>query len=290
MTSNATSHGPLNRTSPRLSRGIASIAAFAGLALLATAAAAQVAADAVFRDFQPSYDYALEVGGRMVPKAEIFKTQRVGAVLILTPELAAPVLINPRAASVETVAAAKVVRKADGSVDLAADAVLKPQGAFTVAGEDVKFTVDGKAAAIKPRPPLLGLRRGAELKAYNGNYAKGASAYAPDAAVIAELKKQPREAVLRVYFGSWCPHCLQQVPKMLRVEQEVGAGKVRFEYFGLPREISQDVEAKRADIHSVPTGILYVAGREVGRIQGGQWDAPESALRDLLTAGGKGGR
>jgi thiol-disulfide isomerase/thioredoxin len=270
MTPDVTSFGPFLRLRSRL----ALAGGMAGLALLtATGAVAQIAADA----------------GRTIPKAEIFKTQKVGAVLILTPELASPVLINPRGGSVETVGLAKVVRKADGSVDLMADAVLKNQGAFEVAGEDVKFTADGKQGVIKPRPPLLGLRRGVDLKAYNGNYAKGAGAYSPDAAVIATLRKQPREAVVRVYFGSWCPHCLQQVPKMLRVEQELGGGKLRFEYFGLPREISQDIEAKRVEIHSVPTGILYVAGREIGRIQGGQWDAPESALRDLLAEGGQGG-
>jgi len=58
----------------------------------------------------------------------------------------------------------------------------------------------------------------------------------------------------------------------------------------LPHEISEDVEAKRANIHGVPTGIVYIAGREIGRIEGGRWDSPETALRDLLAEGAKGGR
>jgi hypothetical protein len=36
----------------------------------------------------------------------------------------------------------------------------------------------------------------------------------------------------------------------------------------------------------VPTGIVYVGGKEVGRIEGGEWSKPEQALREIVTKRG----
>jgi thiol-disulfide isomerase/thioredoxin len=260
------------------------VAALVLLPALAGGALAQPPVDAVLRDFQPSDEYILELGGKAVPKAEIFQTEKVGAVLILAPELASAVLINPRGGSVETLIPAKIVRRPDGALDILADAVLKRQGTFELKDDDVRFTVDGKAAAIKPKPPILGLHRAADLRAYGARYEQRAKAYAPDAPVIAALKKQPRDIVVKIYFGSWCPHCQKQVPKAMRVEQELAGSHIRFEYFGLPHAVGQDPEARRVGVSGVPTGILYSAGREVGRINGGEWDSPESAIRDILAS------
>lgn len=246
--------------------------------------------DAVLRDFQPSDEFVLELGGKELPKAEIFQTEKIGAVLILASEIGSPVLINPRGGTVETVAAAKVSRRPDGALDILADAVLKRLGSFEVQGEQVRFTIDGKAAAIKPKPPILGLHGAADLKAYSARYGQRARAYAPAAPVIAALKKQAKDVVVRIYFGSWCPHCQKQVPKALRVEQELAGSHIRFEYFGLPHEVGGNPEARRVGVSTVPTGILYSAGREVGRIQGGEWDSPESAIRDILAGGAAPGK
>jgi len=86
-----------------------------------------------------------------------------------------------------------------------------------------------------------------------------------------------------VFFGSWCPHCRQHVPLLLKVEDEVKNPNIKFEYFGLPRDFN-DPEAKKAEVKSVPIGIVYVNGREVGRITGDGWNSPE-VLLDRIIAG-----
>lgn len=258
----------------------------AALLLLAgaTAATAQVPADAVLRDFQPMSDYVLEIGGKVDPKAELYQI-RNGTVLILTPSLSSAVLINPRAESVEALVPAKVVRQPDGTADVLADAVLRKLGTFQIDGEDLRFTVEGKTASIKSRPPLLGLRKLGDLTAYSDHYAKASRSYSPNASAVAALKSQPREVVVRTFFGSWCSHCKQELPKLVRVEQELAGSKIRFEYYGLPERFGEEPEAKRLGIRAVPTGVVYVAGREIGRIEGGEWSSPESALRSVLTGG-----
>lgn len=251
----------------------------------AGAAVAQVPADAVLREFQPMSEYILEVGGKLDTKAEIYQTRRTGALLILSPSFSSAVVINPRAESVETLLPAKVAKKPDGSADIMADAVLRSQGSFQINGEDLSFKVDGKSAAIKSRPPLLGLRKLGDLTAYSDHYAKASRTYAPAAPVIAALKSQPRDIVVRTYFGSWCSHCKQELPKLVRVEQELAGSKIRFEYYGLPERFGEEPEAKRLGIRAVPTGVVYTAGREIGRIEGGEWSTPETALRDILSGG-----
>jgi membrane-bound lytic murein transglycosylase F len=68
-------------------------------------------------------------------------------------------LLSPGEGSVQTVQLMKIVKRADGTVDLMADAALSPQGKFEIAGEDVRFKTEGRTAALQPRPSQLGLKK-----------------------------------------------------------------------------------------------------------------------------------
>lgn len=261
----------------------------AALAIVALAAsfvcrAQGVPSDGVLRDFAPTGDYALIVDGIPVPKAEIYQNDKIPAILVLTSALPSPVLLTPRAGTVETVHIMKVAKQADGSVDLLADAVLATVARFEMAGENVKFGYQGRKVSLNPKPPLIGVRQGAELKAHNPEYARTASVYKPNGAAIAALKKEPKPVIVRVFFGSWCPHCREHVPYILRVEEELKGSQIKFEYVGLPRppQAWQDPEVKRLKVGGVPTGIIYVSGKEVGRITGDGWNAPEVLLNKIV--------
>lgn len=263
----------------------------AALAVVLLAAPAAVRAqgvpsDGVLRGFQSSGDYTLVVNGKPV-SAEVFQNDKLPAILILSSSLPSPVLLTPRAGSVETVHIMKVAKKPDGTVDLLADAVLAPIGRFQMAGENVTFTYEGKNVSLNPKPPLTGLRKGAELKAHSPEYVRTAKGYAPNGPALASLKKETRPVTVKVVFGSWCPHCRQHVPYLLRVEDELKASKssVKFEYLGLPRppEAWQNPEVKKLNVKGVPTGIVYVNGREVGRIEGKGWDNPEVLLNKIVS-------
>ncbi len=261
-------------------------AALATVLLAAAALHAQgVPSDGVLRGFQPSGDYKLVIDGKTV-SAEIFQNDKIPAILLLSSSLPSPVLLTPRTGSVETVHIMKVSKKPDGSVDLLADAVLAPIGQFQMAGENILFNHEGKRVSLNPKPPLTGLRKGAELKAHSPEYVRTAQGYTPNGPAIASLKKETRPITVRVVFGSWCPHCRQHVPYILRVEDELKASKssVKFEYMGLPRppEAWQLPEVKKLNVKGVPTGIVYVNGREVGRIEGRGWETPEVLLNKIV--------
>ena len=86
-------------------------------------------------------------------------------------------------------------------MDLLADAVLKPQGKFTLAGERVDFSSDGKKLALAPKPPLLGLKKAADLKLHSPEYVRDAKTYTPNAQSLAALKKHATPARVLVFFG-----------------------------------------------------------------------------------------
>ena len=264
----------------------------AAVALLlgALPALAQAApTDAVQKDFRPNGDYLLVVDGKDVPNAEIYFSERVPAFLVLTSRLSSPVLLSVRTQTAETVQLMKVAKQNDGTVDLMADAALAPQGAITVSGEGtVSFTADKHAVQLKSRPPLLGLHPAGDLKAYSPPvYVTAARGYHPDNQMIAALRRSSAPVTVRVFFGSWCPHCQHFVPLILRVEDELKGSKVKFEYFGLPKTGMTNVpEAKKYGINGVPTGIVFVNGKESGRLTGNSWSSPETSLATILSGAG----
>jgi thiol-disulfide isomerase/thioredoxin len=271
---------------PSLIRRATAALVFAAAALASLPLQAQaVPSDAVLKGFQRIGDYVLIVNGKEDKGAEIYKNDNIPAYLILATALPSPVLLTPAGGlKVETVNLMKVAKQKDGTVDLLADAALAPQGTFRIDGEKVLFTSEGKQVTMSPNPPLLGLKKNADLKAHSPEYARTAQTYAPNPAKIAALKKEPQPVTVRVFFGSWCPHCRQHVPLLLKVEDQLAGSKIRFEYYGLPHDFN-DPEAKRMSIKSVPTAVIYMNGRQVGRMEGNDWVTPEVSLSKLLGMG-----
>jgi thiol-disulfide isomerase/thioredoxin len=260
------------------------------LALLAARGlvAQSVPADAVLRDFKPDDDYVLEIDGQ-TQNGEVLRSDRVPAFMVINSQLAQPTLLLPREGTVDTVSIMKLARRADGTVDILADAELQSVGRFTFdsGGENILFSVDGHKVALRQKPYLLGLQDLQSVLAYSSGYRTSAAAYKPDAQAVAALRADAQSARVRVYFGSWCPHCKHFLPFMLRVAEELKGSKLQFEFYGLPSPFDKEPQAVAEGIRGVPTGIVYVGGKEVGRIEGNKdWDSPEKALVQVLDHAG----
>jgi thiol-disulfide isomerase/thioredoxin len=266
------------------------ILAALAVAFLAAAALAQ-GADGALHGFQPTGDSILLVNGNPVPSAEIYKKDQPPAILILTSALPSPVLMVPGAGNVETVNLMKVAKQKDGTVDLLADAVLAPVGPFQLEGSNPTFTYQGKKVTLAPRPAFKGLHKGSELLANIPGYVQSSQGYKPNPAAIAALKADRKPVTVHVVFGSWCPHCRQLVPLMLRVENEVRNPNIKFEYYGIdvPPDGWKDPEVQRLGVKAIPTAIVYVNGVQAGRIESEAWSSPDVALSKVINGGtGKG--
>ena len=261
--------------------------AFAVLTLLPLAAARgqMIPLHSLLRDFEPMGEYVLMVGGAPLPAVKMYRSEKAGAAVLMTgPGLRSALLLMPRDKVVQRVDPAKVVVGADGRAALLADAQPVRESGFTVEGMEVVFTVEGKPARLKEKPYLLGPHPGKDLLDHDVAYAFRARQYNPSPALVKALRQAVNPIRVRVFFGNWCPHCGQMVPRILRLADALAGSQVRFEFYGLPSPFDKEPEAKRMGITGVPTGVVYRGTKEVGRIAGNEWSIPELAIKKILDA------
>lgn len=270
---------------PRTSCGALLAAALMLLAVVPAApAGAQVGADPIFSGFEPVGTYALSASGKPVPGAEIYQSERARAFLVLSSDLESPLLLNMRSRRVETVGFMSLARRGDGTIDVLADAEIRPVSSFDVSEDGVTFAVGGRQLALTSRESLTGRRDAEALTEYDPSYARGAATYEPNANLVSQLEKQEKPVRVQVFFNSKCSVCKQMVPKIIALERALQGSKVEFDYYGAPDDY-EDPELEKRDVHGVPTGIVYVNGKEVGRIVGGEWRMPELAIKNVLLQG-----
>ena len=111
---------------------------------------------------------------------------------------------------------------------------------------------------------------------------KRTRAYRPNPVLMEQAKAHSKKAKVTVFFSSWCKHCQRKVPSILRVEEELKDSSISFEYYGLPPGFAGEHEAEKYNITLIPTAIVRVDDKEIGRIENRQWDRPEAQLVGLL--------
>lgn len=241
--------------------------------------------------FVRDIDFILLVDGVQVP-VELYKGESAGAIVLVSPRFPQPLLL--RAEVLWSIDPAAIRKHPDATLTLAADAALTRRGTFMVTSDGVSFVLDGHQGSLRHLdvPPLLGLRRLDEVTAHNPEYLASATAETPNPRAVAALRRERRPVAVRIYYGSWCGHCRMLVPHAVKLEQELRGTSVRFEYFGVGNPLT-DPEAKKARIFEIPTAIVSVGGREIGRVIADKdWRALEMALAELLgkaSASGRGG-
>ena len=271
------------RTAPvRTLASLALALGLAGAAVAQTAAGGQTgfAPGQKVTGFKPIEDYQLLVGGEVDQEARIYSNP-TPAILVVTAELGSPVVLWPRTRAVESINMMKLA-KGDGGLDIYPDPVIGSHPQFRVQQLEVHFSVDGNQAVLRPRPPVIGLHGAASLRRESAKYAERADYYEPDTELLDRLRQDGRDVRVRVFFGTWCPACGQMVPRVLKVAEALEGSRLSFEFYGLPKGFSGEAEAEAYDVDSVPTGVVFVDGREAGRIAGTQWRSPEAAIDEIL--------
>ena len=233
--------------------------------------------------FTPSEDYVVEMDGKPLASAHVYWSQSARAFLIVAKELPAPLLVEPVSRQVRAVPLIKLATRSDGSVGILEGAALTPKAMLQSTPEGLaSFTVDGRAIELAEKPPLVGWQTLETIGAYSAKYTERAAAYTPAATALADLRAATGDVRVTVFFGSWCPFCQQKVPMAMRLARELAGSNVKIDFYGLPRSFSGDVQAKRYGVRSVPTGIVFVGGKEVGRISADGWASPETTLGKLV--------
>lgn len=123
-------------------------------------------------------------------------------------------------------------------------------------------------------------RAGLEEGAFGQVYANQYAAYSPNTDAINSLKPMLENITIKMVFGSWCYDSKMQVPRFMKVLDEIGFDENQMSIIGVDRmKKPQEASIDGLKIRYVPTFIVYREGVEIGRIV----ENPKKSLeQDLL--------
>jgi hypothetical protein len=106
-----------------------------------------------------------------------------------------------------------------------------------------------------------------------------AEAYQPKPDCVEKLRAQAREVRVEIYLGTWCPDSKAHVSEYFKVMELAEAPAIRTVCIGIPRDKAQRAPYYQGkDIVRLPTFVVFVDGREAGRIV----ETPERSVEEDL--------
>ncbi len=234
----------------------------------------------------PTSTWKVEIDGAEIRAAEIYGGEGVG-LLILGCNTKSPILVAPADRTVRYMPPENIIRDGEGNVSIKGSPS-DPICSYQVSGSQIVFQAEGRKIRVSPRAPLVGPQTLDAIVQYSADYENRIKGYKPDESAVAFLSKFGRKTEIRVYFGSWCPHCEAWVPRLIKAMQSASNPVLEMRYYAFPRNFAMDPEARSWAIQGVPTIIILQEGQEIGRLAG----PPESGtiegalVKILQRAGG----
>jgi thiol-disulfide isomerase/thioredoxin len=225
-------------------------------------------------------------GQYQVQDAQVYKSiQPPAAFLVLGSRFGRPVLITTGPVGARLLDPSRVRKDDPPAETVRVDTGGSQQDFLTVRmdGQNLVVERDGTMMKLTASPPILGDKTLDEMLEAMPDYRRSAARYTPDAAALDRLRRAKRPAELLVFFGSWCSHCEQLIPRLVRVLQDSRGAPLQVVFHGVPAPGSpQDPLAEELGVHGLPTGIVRRDGKEVARVVGEEWSAPETKLAELV--------
>ncbi len=219
----------------------------------------------------PKYDFALEVDGKAAPEARFYAEQGSTRLLIQTPGLArAAIMKRDASKQVTTIDALKVfIDEQTDTARLSPGAEMgAPTSAYTVdtvKGEVILF-LGNQRLKILPKLPLVGPITRDEVLRHTPQYKKAIDDYTPDPKELSFLRSCKDHVTIEVYFGTWCPHCKEVVPKFMKSIEVADNPNLIISYTGVPNPFGNYEPARARDVKMIPTFIFSKDGKEFGRL------------------------
>lgn len=251
------------------------------LLLLALGTVTSTAWAQAIDDLERIGEWELVVSGEVPEDARVWQSRSAAAFVVASDRLPFPVLIDARGGQVYELSAAAIGEGND--LRLPADARKDSVSKLMPGQGEAVFSIRGTVARLR-YTSLEGEHPREAVFEFSPEYRAKADAYEPDAAELAKLRSFEEPVRVRVIFGTWCGACKTYMPNAMRVDRELDGSNVRFEYFGLPAQDPwQHPEVGRTGVKEVPSAIVYVGDREVGRFAGSSgFSDPEGTLVEIL--------
>ncbi len=110
--------------------------------------------------------------------------------------------------------------------------------------------------------------------------------YQPEADIIKQIDVLNKDIHILMILGTYCPDCKREVPRLLKIIDELQQTRIHYKMFGLNRA-KADTSGMREKygIEYIPTFIIYVEDTELGRIIERPMIRLEHDLLEILQAG-----
>ena len=152
---------------------------------------------------------------------------------------------------------------------------------YTQTGSALKINLVGMDVSIIPRPHLIGKATMDEILNHTSAYKRLMNKHEPNPDAIKFLSEYNKPVNITVAFGTWCSHCKQWVPRLMKSISECNNSNLNCTYFGISQKFDQPAEfLKKNKIKKIPTIIIHRGGQEIGRIIG----TPKVSMEDDLVA------
>jgi thiol-disulfide isomerase/thioredoxin len=236
---------------------------------------------------RPNYDFSIEVEGSYPKDARFYQAEQRGKYLIDIPSSKDGLLLDVQARRLVVVPRANLTR-VDGNVRIRDVPAGARSIAFSVDGPIIQFRNEDKKIRILPvlmRPPITGPVTFDRLVDDRPEYSAGMKTYVPHPESITAINKFGRKVEVEAYFATWCGHCKEYMPRLLRAMQEVKNPNVKVNLVGVPRGFGTEPGPWQGrGIQTIPTIIVKVEGKEVTRLGTQPGAAPEIELAGILQA------
>ena len=219
------------------------------------------------RTWSENFTYRVEIDGTVSTGARLFTASGRPSLLIMAPEMTQALVIQIDGREVFKTRTAEITSGPVPTQVLLADSAIQgPADPFTRDGDAVVFFQQGRKVRIAPRPPIVGPVTTEELTRQLPIYRKGIEEYTPALSDTSYMKTYRKPVEVRVFFGSWCPHCRVVVPMFLKAIQEAANPQIQVALVGMPLPpFGEYPAAKENKIEGVPTFVVFSGDKEVGR-------------------------
>jgi len=108
--------------------------------------------------------------------------------------------------------------------------------------------------------------------------------YSPDKQVINDIINLQSDFKITIVLGTWCSDSQTQVPRFLKILDEINYNTDGFLLIGVDRQKKVDnFDIEKYNIEKVPTFIIYRGNVEIGRIIETPTKSLEEDLFDILS-------
>lgn len=238
-------------------------------------------------DVAPTGQLRAETKGPGAPTARVYKSlDAPPKFLVMDSVYGRPVYVTTGPTSARLLDAERVT-KSPTDPDMLRIDTAGPQQDFLVvnfSGPNLVLDRNGVTMTLTQAPPILGEHSATDLLAALPEYRRNAARYQPDKAAVDVLRRSTQPVEFLVFFGSWCSHCEEMVPRLLKVMQEAQGTGVTVRYHGVPADGAPDPLADKMGVRALPTGVLRRGNQEVGRFDVDDWETPEKSLVRLVAS------